>query len=62
MSGSANAELLSATLRASVSSSHKQIFLVSRSGDRIGVNAEVAKASSEYFSGALDAGMTEAGK
>jgi hypothetical protein len=53
---------LSAALSAGVSSLDEQIFLVARCGKKFLVNAEVGKASSEYFIGLLEAGMKEAGK
>ncbi len=55
-------ESLSTALDAGVSSTDEQIFLVSQCGKKFAINGELAKASSEYFTGALDAGMTESGK
>jgi hypothetical protein len=62
MSGSADIELLDTLLSTGVSSVQQQIFLVSQSGDRFGVNADLAKRSSDYFSGVLETGMAEAGE
>jgi hypothetical protein len=62
MSASAEVELLDTFLSAGVSSVKEQIFLVSHSGDKFGVNVDLAKRSSEYFSGVLKTGMTEAGE
>ena len=62
MSDSAEVEWWTTALSAGVSSVQQQIFLVSQSGDKFGVNADVAKRSSEYFSAVLETGMTEAGE
>jgi hypothetical protein len=59
---SADVELLDTVLSTAVSSVQEQIFLVSQSGHKFGVNADLAKRSSEYFSGVLQTGMTEAGE
>ncbi len=53
---------LTSTLDAGVSSTDEQIFLVSQCGKKFAINEELAKASSEFFTGALEAGMTESGK
>jgi hypothetical protein len=45
-----------------VCSSDNLIFLVSKCGKKFVLNAELAKSSSEYFAGLLQAGMIESGK
>jgi hypothetical protein len=62
MSGPAIIESLSTILGDGVSSLDEQIVLVSQCGKKFPMHEEVAKASTEYFTAALQAGMTESGK
>ena len=61
MSEHVSIELLSAALNAGSSSADKQIFLISQCGTRFPISAELARASTDYFTGALESGMTESG-
>jgi hypothetical protein len=64
MSGPAcnTVDSLSTSLNSGVFSSEELIFLVSECGKKFVLNAELAKSSSEYFAGLLQAGMIETGK